>query len=223
MTAPRSRGAAAATLAIAWALTRFALAALPGAASAAAAEPASEGQAGTEAFGTEGSAGGELDRLMALLSQRRHGEADFTEKKYLSMLQHPLESSGVLIYEAPDHLEQRIAQPRPQSVVLDHGVMTLQIGQRRRVLRLAEYPQLAPLIDSIRATLAGDRAALERVFELQFRGTLEHWQLRLTPRDAQLAATLKRIDMQGERDAVREVQVQQSDGDRSVMSITPRE
>lgn len=165
----------------------------------------------------------ELDSLMALLSQRRHGEADFNEKKYLSMLKQPLESSGVLIYDAPDHLEQRTTQPRPQSVVLDHGIVTMQIGQHRRVLRLADYPQFAPLIDSIRATLAGDRAALEQVFELGFSGTLEHWQLRLQPRDARLAATLKRIDMHGERDAVREVQVEQSDGDRSVMSITPRE
>jgi len=139
------------------------------------------------------------------------------------MLKQPLESSGVLIYQAPDHLEQRITQPRAQSVVLDHGVMTMQIGRRQRVLRLAQYPQLAPLIDSIRATLAGDRTALERVFELQFRGTLEHWQLQLVPHDAQLAATLQHIDMQGERDTVREVQVQQSDGDRSIMRITPRE
>jgi hypothetical protein len=90
-------------------------------------------------------------------------------------------------------------------------------------LRLADYPQLAPLIDSIRATLAGDRAALERVFELEFSGTLEHWQLRLEPRAATLTATLKRIDMQGQRDAVDEVQVWQSDGDHSIMSITPRE
>jgi hypothetical protein len=157
------------------------------------------------------------------MSQRQHGEADFSEKKYLSMLKRPLESSGVLIYDAPDHLEQRTTRPRPQSVVLDRGIVTMQIGQRQRVLRLADYPQLAPLIDSIRATLAGDRAALERVFELDFSGTLEHWQLRLEPRDAQLAATLKRIDMHGEGDAVREVQVQQSDGDRSVMRITPRE
>ena len=104
---------------------------------------------------------------MALLSQRRHGEADFTETQYLAMLKQPLNSSGVLIYEAPDHLEQRTLKPRPQTVVLDHGMLTLQSGQRRRTLRLAEYPQLAPLIDSVRATLAGDRAALERRFELQ--------------------------------------------------------
>jgi hypothetical protein len=160
---------------------------------------------------------------MTLLSQRQHGEADFTEKKYLSLLKQPLESSGVLIYDAPDHLEQRTTLPRPQAVVLDHGVVTMQIGKRQRVLRLADYPQLAPLIDSIRATLAGDRAALERVFELGFSGTLDHWQLRLQPRNARLAANLKLIDMRGERDAVREVQVQQSDGDRSIMSITPRE
>jgi hypothetical protein len=129
----------------------------------------------------------------------------------------------VLIYDAPDHLEQRTTLPHPQSLVLEHGIVTMQIGKHRRVLRLADYPQLAPLIDSIRATLAGDRAALESSFALSFSGTLEHWQLRLQPRDARLAATLTRIDMRGERDAVREVQVLQSDGDRSVMSITPRE
>jgi hypothetical protein len=170
-----------------------------------------------------GDTGAELDRLMSLMAQRRHGEADFSEKKYLSMLKQPLESSGLLIYDAPDHLEQRTTLPRPQSVVLDHGIVTMHIGHRERVLRLADYPQLAPLIDSIRATLAGDRAALERVFELDFSGTLERWQLRLEPRDAQLAATLKRIDLQGERDAVYQVDVLQSDGDHSVMSITPRE
>jgi Outer membrane lipoprotein carrier protein LolA-like len=164
-----------------------------------------------------------LDSLLTLMAQRRHGEADFTETKYLSMLKQPLESSGLLIYDAPDHLEQRTTQPRPQSVVLDRGIVTLQIGQRRRVLRLADYPQLAPLIDSIRALLAGDRAALERAFELDFSGTLAHWQLRLQPRTAQLAASLKRIDIQGEGDAVHEVQVQQSDGDHSVMRITPHQ
>ena len=165
----------------------------------------------------------EFDRLMGLLAQRRHGEADFSETKYLSLLKQPLKSSGVLIYHAPDHLEQRTVLPKPQSVLLDHGVVTLQIGKHQRVLRLADYPQLAPLIDSIRATLAGDRAALERMFQIGFEGSLEHWQLRLTPRDPALAATLTRIDLRGERDAIREVQVMQGDGDRSVMSITPRE
>jgi hypothetical protein len=164
----------------------------------------------------------DFDQLLQLLAQSRHREADYTEKKYLSVLSHPLESSGELIYDAPDHLEQRSLQPRAQTLVLDHGSVTMQSGKHRRQVRLEDYPQIAPLIDSMRALLAGDRAALEQVFALQFTGTLEHWQLRLTPRDAPLAASLKQIDMQGGRDVVHEVQVLQSDGDRSVMSITPR-
>lgn len=165
----------------------------------------------------------ELDRVMALLSQRQHAQADFVEKKYLSVLIHPLQSSGLLIYDAPDHLEERTVLPRAQSVVLDHGNLSLQVGARQRTMQLADYPQLAPLIDCIRATLAGDRTALEREFHVEFSGDLQQWLLRLEPRDPQLSATLRQIEIRGERDAVHTLQVLQSDGDRSVMSITPRQ
>ena len=164
-----------------------------------------------------------LDSLMSLLAQRHHGEANFTEEKTLSVLQQPLKSSGLLLYDAPDHLEERTLLPRPQSVVLDHGMLSMHIGAHTRTLRLSDYPQLAPLIDSIRATLAGERATLERVFEVSFTGTLENWQLHLVPRDPQVSATLQQIDLEGQLDAVSEVRVQQRDGDRSLMHITPRE
>jgi hypothetical protein len=164
-----------------------------------------------------------LDDLMTLLAQRRHGEADFREEKSLSVLRQPLISTGILIYDAPDHLEQRTLTPRPQSLVLDHGVLSMRIGTRSRTMRLADNPQLAPLIDSIRATLAGDRAALERVFEVSFDGDLGHWSLHLTPRDSALVGSLARIDLEGAREQVQEIRVQQKDGDHSLMHIVARE
>ncbi|HEX4024027.1 MAG TPA: LolA-related protein [Steroidobacteraceae bacterium] len=163
-----------------------------------------------------------LDQLMALLAQQRHAEADFDERQYLAVLTRPLISSGVLIYDAPSHLEQRTLRPRRQTMVLDHGTLTMQIGRRRRSVPLADYPQLAPLIDSIRATLAGDRAALEQRFELQLHGTLEHWQLRLTPREPQLSAGVSDIVIDGAQAQISEVRVRQSDGDHSVLQIRPR-
>lgn len=163
-----------------------------------------------------------LDPLMHLLAQRRHGEADFSEVRYLSVLSEPLRSSGVLIYDAPDHLEQRILQPRAETVVLDHGVLTMRSGKRERSVPLAEQPQIAPLVDSIRALLAGDRATLEQRFTLQLSGSLEHWTLSLTPRAAALGSSVREIDMSGERDAIREVQLQARNGDRSIMLIQPR-
>jgi hypothetical protein len=165
---------------------------------------------------------GALDDLMSLLAQRRHGVADFEETQYLSLLKRPAHSTGVLSYDAPDHLEQRTLKPRAQTMVLDHGMLTLQVGSHQRTLRLQDYPQFAPLIDSVRATLAGDRAALEQRFEIGFDGDLDHWRLLLRPLEPKLAAIVTRIRLSGERDAILQVEVQQSDGDRSLMRITPR-
>jgi hypothetical protein len=174
--------------------------------------------------GAQGSSSNEaLDHLMALLAKRQHGVADFEETQYLSLLKRPAQSSGVLSYDAPDHLEQRTLKPHPQDVVLDHGMLSMQVGSHQRTLRLQDYPQFAPLIDSVRATLAGDRPALEQRFEIGFEGDLDHWQLLLKPLEPALAAIVQRIRLAGERDAILQVEVQQSDGDHSLMRITPRE
>jgi hypothetical protein len=162
-----------------------------------------------------------LDDVLALLAQRQHAEASFTEEQQLAVLTQPLRSSGRLIYDAPDHLEERTLTPRPQSLILDHGQLSMKIGARSRTVRLADYPQLAPLIDSIRATLAGDKAGLERIFTLTFAGSLEHWQLQLTPRDAH--SLLTQIDLSGARDAISEVRMRQRDGDQSIMHIVAAE
>jgi outer membrane lipoprotein-sorting protein len=167
--------------------------------------------------------GDTLANLMALLAQRRHGVADFTQTQYLSVLKQPQRSEGVLSYDAPDHLEQRTLKPHLQTAVLDHGVLMLTRGSRQRTVRLDEYPQLAPLIDSVRATLAGDLPALERRFETQLAGNLDHWQLELTPRESGLALGVQRIRLSGERDRILQVEVQQNGGDRSLMTIKPRE
>lgn len=162
-----------------------------------------------------------FDTVMSLFAQRHHAEATFTEQKHLSVLSQPMISTGRLIYDAPDHLEERILAPRPQSIALDHGTLRLEAAHRTRTLRLADYPQIAPLIDSIRATLAGDRAQLERVFALEFSGDTDHWQIHLVPHDSQSALT--QIDLRGARNDISEVRMQQRDGDYSVMQLTPVE
>jgi hypothetical protein len=162
-----------------------------------------------------------FDELLQLLAARRHGHVTFTEMQHLAMLDRPLESSGELLYDAPDRLEKRTLKPRAQTLILEHGVLTARRGQRTHVMELRDYPQVVPFVESIRATLAGDRAALERTFRVQFDGTLAHWTLLLVPADTTLAGAVKDIRIEGERDAVRTVEIRQSDGDRSLLSIGP--
>ncbi len=166
-------------------------------------------------------AGDPLGQLMQQLAQRRHGHAAFVERQFIAILDRPLESSGELFYDAPDRLEKRTLVPRVESLVLDKGMVNVRRDKRSYALALRDYPQVAPFIDSIRATLAGDLAALEHTYELQFETVADDWRLLLTPRDPKLAAIVARIRISGTRDMIHEVAVERADGDRSIMTISP--
>jgi len=162
----------------------------------------------------------DLDRVMGALAQRKQGHVSFTEKKFIALLDKPVESSGELLYVAPDRLEKKTLKPRPEDLVLAGGVVSAQRGKRHYVLDLKQYPQVLPFIESIRATLAGDRAALERVFKVDFAGQFERWTLDLTPLDTKLVKTVKEIHIEGEKDFIHTVEVREADGDRSLMTIS---
>jgi outer membrane lipoprotein-sorting protein len=178
----------------------------------------------------------ELDAVMGALARAPHGTVSFQERQFLALLDKPVESSGVLIYQPPDHLEKRTLKPRPASLIADGDVLTVQRGRRQHVLRLSEFPQAAPFIDCIRATLAGDRARLQAHFEVQMSGTLEDWRLVLTPKasanvESQAgtpaasppagATAVRKIDISGTRGQLRRVEILQSDADRSELLIQP--
>jgi hypothetical protein len=161
-----------------------------------------------------------LDRVMGALAERKHGHVSFTEKKFIAMLDKPVESSGELLYDAPDRLEKKTLKPKPEDLVLAGGVVSAQRGKHHYTLDLKQYPQVLPFIESIRATLAGDRAALERVFKVDFGGDFEHWTLDLVPLDAKLAKTVEGIHIEGEKDFIHTVEIREADGDRSLMTIS---
>lgn len=160
-----------------------------------------------------------IDQLMQGLAQIRTSQANFVEKKTIAMLDRPVESSGELLYRAPDHLEKRTLKPKPESMIVDGDSLTIERGRKKYHLQLADYPELAAFIDSIRGTLAGDRKALERNYRLSLDGTIEHWTLQLVPIDTKMQAVVKRIRIAGERDTVHSIEINQADGDSSKMLI----
>ena len=157
--------------------------------------------------------------LLRLLAERRHDHVTFTEVQQLAILDRPLHSSGELLYDAPDRLEKRTLEPRREDLVLEHGMLSVERDHHRRSVALRDFPQAVPLVESLRATLAGDRAALARYFTVQFSGTLARWTLELTPTDATVERSVQHIVITGETDRIRTVQIRQSDGDTSTLTI----
>jgi len=160
-----------------------------------------------------------IAQLMTNLAKAPQGAAAFTEKKFISILEQPVESSGELLFIAPSRLEKRTLKPRPETMVLDGDTLTLERGRRKHVLQLKDYPEVAGMIESIRATLAGDRKALEKIYHLALNGDTERWTLLLTPLDARVGKVIARIQMSGSRDVVRSIEILQADGDSSLMTI----
>ena len=163
----------------------------------------------------------DLGQLMKLLGQRKQGEVSYQQEDYFAILDQPVSSSGVLMYRAPDRLEKRTLRPKAESLVVEGDELTIQRGHHTYRMQLSAYPQVAPLIDAMRDTLAGNEAGLERVFKVGLTGSLENWKLRLVPRDKEIARKVSRVEIAGRRDEIRSVEILQVGGDRSVLTSSP--
>lgn len=164
-----------------------------------------------------------LSQVMRTLAAVSAVEAAFREEKTLAVLDAPLVTSGVLYYRAPDFLRKRTLHPQPEDYEADGHWLTVETPDAgRRQFDLNGYPQLRPFVEAIRATQAGDRAALERYYQLEFQGTLGDWNLRLTPRAADAQRYVAAIVLRGRNGRIDRMETLEPDGDRSVMTITPR-
>lgn len=164
----------------------------------------------------------DIEQLMTLLAGQREGHATFTETTYLKALERPLESSGELMFAAPDRLEKRTLQPKREVLSLQGDQLTMERKGRSRTVRMSDYPQIALFVDSIRGTLMGDRAALEHAYALTLSGDQQRWRLELVPK-ADAAKIVSRINIGGSGAHVDSVEIAQADGDRSVMRIVDRD
>ncbi|MDP2450785.1 MAG: LolA-related protein [Polaromonas sp.] len=161
----------------------------------------------------------DVTQLMQGLAKNKSGRASFVEKKYIALLEAPVESSGELLYTAPDRLEKRTLKPRPESLLIEGSSLTVERGKRRMVLRLQDYPELVAFTESIRGTLAGDMVALRRVYNLDLEGSEERWTLTLRPIETKMLEVVQRIRIGGSHAEVRTIEIEQTDKDRSVMVI----
>lgn len=163
----------------------------------------------------------DLAALTRLLASLPTGEARFTEVRQVAVLDRELRSSGGLSFSAPDTFIRETLLPRPETIAVVGNTMTVKRGKRTRTMPLDSLPEAAVLIEAVRGTLTGNRAAIEAHFTAEVGGTAPAWTLTLAPREAAVRQLVTTVRISGSEAAVREVRIAMADGDTSVMTITP--
>jgi outer membrane lipoprotein-sorting protein len=163
-----------------------------------------------------------LEQLMQALGQVKTAKAKFVERKYLAMLDTPLELSGTLVYSAPGRLEIYTLRPKPESLVLeqDRLVMENPARNQRRTLDLQEYPVVWAFVESFRSTLAGDLPTLHRFYRTRLEGNEAQWRLTLKPIEPKMQTVVSEIRIEGSRNRIRTIEINETVGNRSVMTMT---
>ena len=164
----------------------------------------------------------DLPQLMASMHGVRTASARFVEQRFVHLLDRPLQSAGTLIFNAPDRLQKQTITPAPSRLTVDGDHLTVvQPDGKTSDLSLSQFPEIGALVESIRATLAGDSATLTRYYAATLSGTSDDWQLLLEPRDNRLRNFVTTIRIQGDGTVIRNIETMERDGDRTEMTITP--
>lgn len=165
----------------------------------------------------------EIGALMGLLAAVPAAKDTFVETRTSAVLTAPLVLKGTLAYARPDRLEKEVLTPYRERTVISGNSVTIENRalKQTRTFSLDSSPAATALVESLRATLSGDRAALERHYAIQLEGRTEAWTLTLVPRGPDLAAQVKRIRIGGARERLKRVEVEEATADRSVMLISP--
>lgn len=180
---------------------------------------------GATMFAAPGTAATVEERLQQLADQAGT-PLHFEETRDSGLLSEPLIVRGRLIYDpVTGQLTKQVDSPRPARLSVTETHLVAQVGDgRSRRMPLEQRPDLAALLVTVRALLAGRIDAVNDRFE----STLEadedsgEWKLTLQPRDAALADALQLLEILGAGDRVHTLQAT-LDQEVQRMTILPPE
>lgn len=167
--------------------------------------------------------------LFAKMSTLAGLEATFVETKKVALLKVPLRSEGTLFYMRPGYLLRQVTAPKPSRVLITPERLELKDAHGTRTMDLRARPDVKLFVESFIKVLAGDQAALSKVFEIHFEhaianpqqpASLAGWTLVLTPKSVPLNQLVQKLTLSGKGYAVDRIEVLETKGDSAVTELT---
>ena len=167
-----------------------------------------------------------LESLMQLLSEVSSLKAEFEEVKTLSIFSSDVTVKGWLNYTRPNYIERQIVSPHRELTIIEDDEITIEHeagkednNAREQKLSIDVHPAVRTLIESIRATFAGDLDVLKSYYTLIFSGTRQDWLLTLEPINEDVKEHVRQVKISGSDKNVKKILTIESDESESEITI----
>jgi hypothetical protein len=146
--------------------------------------------------------------------------AEFREEKYMALLAEPLVNAGTLHF-AKGKLARHVTEPVASSVLIADGLLEFGDASGKETIDLEQNPVVRLFVDSFVHIFAGDRAALEQLYAIQFTpGEGGAWVMVLRPRMSPIDKVIDRVILDGKQLAVAKMRIIEVGGDETITTFT---
>lgn len=157
-----------------------------------------------------------IETLLAGFAAMPGLQAEFREEKHMALLAEPLVNEGTLHFSA-GKLARHVTAPVASSVLIADGLLEFGDGSGKETIDLDANPVVRLFVDSFVHIFAGDRAALEQLYAIQFNPAEGgSWTLVLRPRMSPIDKVIDRVIVEGKDLAITKMRIIEIGGDETI-------
>jgi hypothetical protein len=145
----------------------------------------------------------------------------FSEQKHIALLAKPLTSSGVIYYDRDKGIARTTLVPKKQQVVLTKTTISIRSDKHTEEIPLDKTKDLRAFAMIFPSLLRGDRAELEKAFDIGLYGSdADWWALSFAPKADTLKKLVRKVVVVGHKGDVVSLQVVEASGDTTDTQLT---
>jgi outer membrane lipoprotein-sorting protein len=168
----------------------------------------------------EAARGAKQDPVFKLLEQQRLA-CKFTEQKHVALLARPLSSTGTIVFDRDKGIVRAVVTPKPQTVVLTKTSLKIVKGKTVEEIPLDKSKDLKAFAMIFPTLLRGERAALEKSFDIGLYGSdADWWALTFAPKSDALKKFVKTVTVFGKKTDVVALRIVEASGDSTDTQLT---
>lgn len=159
------------------------------------------------------------DQVLRALSTQPQRHFSFVQEKKLAVLANPLITEGEMLIAGEHDITWDIRKPYVMRYEI-HGEHVRETDENgTRVIAIGGNPLASALAEAMATAFSGHWRAQDSITDVHVEGSLQQWQIHITPRKDDFKKIIARIDAEGSAALIHSVKILESNGDSTLIRL----